>query len=331
MIHTEAGYHTSVALPPGDLGSSFAHLWYLKDHLGNNRVFANESGNVLAAYDYDPFGVDISVLSSGFPPFPTFPSPQGSPYKYGGKEWSTTTSTYDFEARQFSPNYHRFTTMDPLAEKYYGISPYAYCANNPVNLVDLTGKEIGWPETIRFVLTYPNIAPFIGAVSKGSNNISTISVRYSTREYENGESILQNSQNNEVKDDRGTQVGAFRHALWQSMITSQFTPTIAKEAGDAHESNPNVDLTQRQFRDLDEADQVVDLLNNIIGRNIGLSSFGLSNKDIALKVLETFYRDGLYTASRDDKGDWTVERTTITDQQYRAMKVRIFNSDHYGR
>ncbi len=29
--------------------------------------------------------------------------------------------------------------MDPLAEKYYSISPYAYCAGNPVNLVDPDG------------------------------------------------------------------------------------------------------------------------------------------------------------------------------------------------
>ena len=37
--------------------------------------------------------------------------------------------------------FHRFTTMDPLAEKYYSISPYAYCANNPVNLVDPEGQD----------------------------------------------------------------------------------------------------------------------------------------------------------------------------------------------
>ena len=29
-----------------------------------------------------------------------------------------------------------------MAEKYYGISPYAYCAGNPVNLVDMKGKKI---------------------------------------------------------------------------------------------------------------------------------------------------------------------------------------------
>ena len=32
--------------------------------------------------------------------------------------------------------------MDPLCEKYYGISPYAYCGNNPMNVVDPDGKKV---------------------------------------------------------------------------------------------------------------------------------------------------------------------------------------------
>jgi hypothetical protein len=33
-------------------------------------------------------------------------------------------------------------TVDPLAEKYYSISPYAWCGNNPVNRIDPTGMWI---------------------------------------------------------------------------------------------------------------------------------------------------------------------------------------------
>jgi len=33
-----------------------------------------------------------------------------------------------------------FMTVDPLAEKYYSISPYAYCHDNPVNKIDPDGR-----------------------------------------------------------------------------------------------------------------------------------------------------------------------------------------------
>ena len=36
----------------------------------------------------------------------------------------------------------RFYMMDPLAEKYYSISPYAYVANNPLRFIDPTGMTI---------------------------------------------------------------------------------------------------------------------------------------------------------------------------------------------
>ena len=63
------------------------------------------------------------------------------PYKNNGKELDLIhgLNTYDYGARQYNPVTARWDRMDPLSEKYYSISPYAYCANNPVRLVDPNG------------------------------------------------------------------------------------------------------------------------------------------------------------------------------------------------
>lgn len=49
---------------------------------------------------------------------------------------------YDSQARWCYPAIMRTTTIDPLAEKYYSISPYAWCAGNPVNAVDPDGRVV---------------------------------------------------------------------------------------------------------------------------------------------------------------------------------------------
>ena len=64
---------------------------------------------------------------------------------YTGKEDQDpdfSTGYTDFGARQYSPTLRRWMTPDPLSEKYYGVSPYAFCNNNPVNLVDPDGRKI---------------------------------------------------------------------------------------------------------------------------------------------------------------------------------------------
>ena len=54
-----------------------------------------------------------------------------------------TAVGYDFGARRYLPfRVPRWTSMDPLAEKYFSISPYAYCAADPVNLVDINGMWV---------------------------------------------------------------------------------------------------------------------------------------------------------------------------------------------
>ena len=48
----------------------------------------------------------------------------------------------DYGARMYNPAVGLWTQMDPLAEKYYHINPYVYCAGNPVRFIDPDGCEI---------------------------------------------------------------------------------------------------------------------------------------------------------------------------------------------
>lgn len=88
---------------------------------------------------------------------------------------------------------------------------------------------------------------------------------------------------------------------------------------------------------LAEADQAVDLSNNIIGREIGAANPDLGMKDLATKVLDTFKTDGLYTATKVKIGQdqtqdaYTVTRTQLSDDQYKKMSSALSGLNDNGR
>ncbi|WP_314957245.1 RHS repeat-associated core domain-containing protein [Prevotella pallens] len=113
---------------------SFEPYFYNQDHLGNNREVVNKLGRIIQVTNYYPFGSSfcdsLSCLNASL-----------QPYKYNGKEFDRMhgLNTYDYGARQYSPALPSWDRIDPLAEKYYSVSPYAYGGNNPVNRVDFYG------------------------------------------------------------------------------------------------------------------------------------------------------------------------------------------------
>lgn len=112
-------------------GSTPIYHYYLKDHLGSNRVVCNASGSVEQVNHYYPFGGLFGESTNA----------STQKYKYNGKELDRVHGLdwYDYGARFMDGM--RFTTIDPMAEKYYDISPYAYCANNPIYYIDPDGKK----------------------------------------------------------------------------------------------------------------------------------------------------------------------------------------------
>ena len=112
------------------------YYFYIKDHLGNNRIVASAGGTVVQRNNYYPFGMSFGEETD---------AEQGKQnFKYNGKELDKEhgLNQYDYAARFMDPSMVRFTTVDPLAEKYYSISPYAYVGNNPMNATDPRGDSI---------------------------------------------------------------------------------------------------------------------------------------------------------------------------------------------
>ena len=113
---------------------------YLTDHQGNVRVVVDENAAVKQVNHYYPYGALFAESTNG----------NVQPYKYNGKELDRMHGLdwYDHGARHNDAAIGRWHVMDPLCEKYYDVSPYAYCAGDPVNAIDPDGKSI-WTKMLQ--------------------------------------------------------------------------------------------------------------------------------------------------------------------------------------
>ena len=109
-------------------------VYALTDHLGSVRVLVDDEGEVLERNDYYPFGTRH--------PNTNYASTSNR-YLFGRMEMQdfSTNPTYDFGARMLDGKSGRWMTMDPKAEKYHSMTPYGYCANNPISNIDWFGMD----------------------------------------------------------------------------------------------------------------------------------------------------------------------------------------------
>jgi RHS repeat-associated protein len=62
-------------------------------------------------------------------------------YLFNAKELDNETGLYYYGARYLDPTGAMWLSVDPMWEKYAGMSPYNYCMGNPVKLVDPDGRR----------------------------------------------------------------------------------------------------------------------------------------------------------------------------------------------
>ncbi len=139
-MNTPYGYH--------DGADYYARI---PDYQGNiSHIVKAGATSAVQSTRYYPYGMPTAMSSH----------PEVNRYKYGGKELETRhgLNLYDFEARWHDPQTARFLQPDHLSGDYPWLSPYAYCAGNPIRYIDPTGKFILSVENQR---RYPHFTQYL--------------------------------------------------------------------------------------------------------------------------------------------------------------------------
>ena len=172
MYTFTGGYYAFSGTYPS-LGTVGGLYFYNYDHLGNVREVVNEDGKLLQVTNYYPFGAPYSDNRI------TSMNPKLQPYKYTGKELDLVhgLNTYDHGARQNYSVLGVWDRVDLMAEKYYNMSPYAVCGDNPLLLLDPNGEDSYYTQDGNYAFTNMSETDNIYIISKyefikSENNIS---------------------------------------------------------------------------------------------------------------------------------------------------------------
>jgi RHS repeat-associated protein len=122
--------------------------YYHEDHLGSSAVITDQAGNLVEESTFYPFGHTRNAFQ---------PRQSHDPYQFEQKERDSESGLSYFNSRFLSDNLARFTRVDPLAgnppvswlESPQSLNPYSYVVNNPLKLVDPTGKGPEDPDALK--------------------------------------------------------------------------------------------------------------------------------------------------------------------------------------
>ncbi|MCM1076944.1 MAG: DUF6443 domain-containing protein [Bacteroides sp.] len=104
--------------------------YFITDYQGNNIAVVDSVNGFTEEYGYYPYGEP-------------WRESEGNPFTFSGNERLRLDgiNEYDFHARRYVASLPAFSSWDPLNGNYPWLSPYAYCAGNPIRFTDPTGLD----------------------------------------------------------------------------------------------------------------------------------------------------------------------------------------------
>ena len=268
--------------------------YYVTNLLGDVIGIRNTEEQLVTTYTYDAWG-NVYVNGSSL-------IGDVNPLLYRGYVYDYETGMYYLQSRYYNPRWGRFINADGLVSTGQGLlsnNMFAYCGNNPVNRMDPNGKfSIG------------SILEFIWDLITGSSDyddsriygISWVEIKTAIKDpsnaikgYKAREKAIEYEKKYYPKTAGidSTEANAFRHAMWNAIMTDKMGYKNAKKFADAHEK-PYLESAPRECK--------MDLHNNELGRQIALLYAGQGYDVFAIKIQEAI-KNGQADVIRWDKGN----------------------------
>jgi RHS repeat-associated protein len=152
------GYGSQRISENQQISGTWMPSFYGYDGHGNVRFLANSGGAITDSYDYDAFGMPIRTSGT-----------TSNVFLYSGERYDSSVGLYDLRARYYNQATGRFWARDPgLDGKLHWEptwNPYLYAMQNPINLVDPTGRDAEGEEAEILTFSLKEILPLTKEVT----------------------------------------------------------------------------------------------------------------------------------------------------------------------
>ena len=185
-----------------------------------------------------------------------------------------------------------------MTDKYPNLSPYTYCADNPVRLVDPEGGYF----------TKPPLYNNIKSLNSQEYHVLMYDLRFITGISVNNNAKVATSMARQAYAGEGSKGGktdAYRHAMWQALNTQSIGEEMTRKWSDAHEySTPRDEL---------ETHLVMDIHNNDIGIEIGKLYPDASPEQLDKIIKQSIDNGNMIIIEKDPKGKEILKKSNGED------------------
>ena len=229
-------------------------------------------------------------------------------YTFSAKEKDAETGFSYFGSRYYSSDLSIWLSVDPMSDKYPSLSPYVYCADNPIKLVDPNGEDA----------TKPPFYDKIKSLNPQEKHILKYNIRFATAIKVNSNAELASKMAKHAYSGKGSKGGktdAYRHAMWQALNVQSIGEKMRRKWSDAHEySTPPDEIN---------TDLIMDIHNNDVGIEIGEQNPNASPEQLD-KIIKQRIDDGdMIILQKDTKGNDVLKKSngeTINQSDIRNKK-----------